>query len=40
MIARLIYGEVPNERRNWVNFMSEFNLPSWFEPLVKELIYD
>lgn len=40
MIAKLIYNEVPNERRNWANFMSEFNLPSWFEPLVKELIYD
>ncbi|MCG7198039.1 hypothetical protein [Pediococcus pentosaceus] len=40
MIAKLIYNEVPNERRNWANFMSEFNLPNWFEPLVKELIYD
>ena len=39
-IARLIYMDTPNEYRNWSDFMNEFNLPSWFEPLVKDLIYD
>lgn len=40
MIAHLIYGDTPNEYRNWSDFMNEFNLPSWFEPLVQEIIYD
>jgi hypothetical protein len=40
IIARLVYGDTPKEQRNWVNFMNEFKLPSWFEPLVKEIIYD
>ncbi|HJF25144.1 MAG TPA: hypothetical protein K8V18_09205 [Proteus mirabilis] len=40
IIARLVYMETPNEYRNWSDFMNEFNLPSWFEPLVKDLIYD
>lgn len=40
MIARLVYCDTPNEYRNWADFMDEFNLPSWFEPLVKDIIYD
>ncbi len=40
MIAHLIYGDTPNEYRNWSDFMNEFGLPSCFEPLVKEIIYD
>lgn len=40
IIARLVYMDTPNEYRNWSDFMNEFNLPSWFEPLVKDLIYD
>lgn len=40
IISRLIYGEVPKEQRNWLNFMNEFHLPTWFEPLVKNIIYD
>lgn len=40
MLARLLYIDTPNEYRNWSDFMNEFNLPSWFEPLVKEIIYD
>ncbi|TGE53594.1 hypothetical protein [Weissella confusa] len=40
IVAKLFYGDTPNEFRNWVNFMNEFNLPSWFEPLVKDAIYD
>ena len=40
IVAKLFYGDTPNEFRNWVDFMNEFNLPSWFEPLVKDAIYD
>ncbi|QEA58140.1 hypothetical protein FGL75_09550 (plasmid) [Weissella hellenica] len=40
MIARLVYIDTPNEYRNWIIFMSEFNFPTWFEPLVKDLIYE
>lgn len=40
MIARLIYEDVPKDQINWLNFMNEFNLPSWFEPLVKDIIYN
>ncbi|TLQ03612.1 hypothetical protein FEZ51_08380 [Pediococcus stilesii] len=40
IIARLIYEDVPNDQRNWLNFMNEFNLPTWFEPLVKDIIYE
>lgn len=40
IIARLVYIDTPNEYRNWSDFMTEFNLPSWFEPLVKDLIYE
>ncbi|WP_270621871.1 hypothetical protein [Weissella viridescens] len=40
MIAKFVYHDTPNEYRNWSDFMDEFNLPSWFEPLVKEIIYD
>lgn len=40
IISRLIYIDTPNEYRNWSNFMTDFGLPSWFEPLVKDLIYD
>lgn len=40
IVAKLFYGDTPNEIRNWVDFMNEFNLPSWFEPLVKDAIYD
>lgn len=40
ILSRLVYIDTPNEYRNWSNFMTEFGLPSWFEPLVKDLIYD
>ncbi|MBM7617316.1 Zn-dependent peptidase ImmA (M78 family) [Weissella uvarum] len=40
MLARLIYADTPNEYRNWSDFMAEFCLPSWFEPLVQDIIYD
>ena len=40
IIARLVYADTPNEYRNWSDFMGEFNLPNWFEPLVKDLIYE
>ena len=40
IIARLVYADTPNEYRNWSDFMDEFHLPSWFEPLVKALIYE
>ena len=40
IVAKLFYGDTPNEYRNWIEFMNEFNLPSWFEPLVKDAIYD
>lgn len=40
MIARLMYEDVPKDQINWLNFMNEFNLPSWFEPLVKDIIYN
>ncbi|GEK28871.1 ImmA/IrrE family metallo-endopeptidase [Furfurilactobacillus siliginis] len=39
MIARLMYEDVTKDQINWLNFMNEFNLPSWFEPLVKNIIY-
>lgn len=40
IIARLVYMDTPNEYRNWSDFMNEFHLPSWFEPLIKDLIYE
>ena len=40
VVAKLFYGDTPNELRNWVDFMKEFCLPSYFEPLVKDAIYD
>ncbi len=40
ILAHIVYYDTPNEYRNWSDFMNEFNLPSWFEPLVKEIIYD
>ena len=40
IVSRLIYEDTPKEQRNWANFMDEFNLPVWFEPLVKNIIYD
>lgn len=40
IIARLMYEDVPLDKRNWLNFMNEFNLPTWFEPMVKGIIYD
>lgn len=40
VVAKLFYGDTPNELRNRVEFMKEFCLPSWFEPFVKDAIYD
>ena len=40
IVAKLFYGDTPNECRNWVEFMNEFCLPSQFAPLVKDAIYD
>ncbi|SCC14846.1 hypothetical protein [Weissella bombi] len=38
ILAKLVYGDTPLEYRNYTDFMNEFCLPSWFEPVVKDII--
>ena len=38
ILAKFIYGDTPLEYRNYSDFMNEFHLPSWFEPVVKDII--
>lgn len=40
LISNFVYRDTPLECRNWEHFIDIFNLPSYFEGIVKEVIYD
>lgn len=40
LISDFVYRDTPIEFRNWEHFVNVFNLPSYFECVVKEVIYN
>ena len=38
ILANMMYYEVPMDKRNYINFMNQFTLPSSFEGIVREAI--
>lgn len=40
LISDFVYRDTPIEFRNWEHFVNVFNLPSYFEGVVKEVIYN
>ena len=38
LLAFLSYAETPLEYRNYIEFMTELNLPSWFEDVAREAV--
>ena len=40
LIARIVYHDVPDEQRNWIEFMDHLGLQSHFEFAVKQALYN
>ncbi|AWF95344.1 hypothetical protein B6254_0937 [Weissella cibaria] len=38
LLAFLSYSDTPLEYRNYLEFMRELNLPSWFEDMAREAV--
>lgn len=40
LFARIMYCDLPNEARDWTKMMDLFNLPSWYDQMVIDAVYD
>ncbi|MFC6178055.1 hypothetical protein ACFQGR_01335 [Weissella sagaensis] len=40
LFAKIMYADLPNEARDWTKMMDLFNLPSWYDQMVIDAVYD
>lgn len=40
MFASIMYSDLPNEARDWTKMVELFNLPTWYNQMVMDAVYD
>lgn len=38
--ANILYSDLPNEARDWTKLIDLFNLPTWYDQMVIDAVYD